>query len=243
MIDQALILAAGRGSRLAGKHSDPESFSKPLLEVAGQTLLGHALASCAAAGLQRAVVVTGYQAEQVSDEVARCNVIEGISVRNDRWEEPNGVSVLAARDFLDGDFFLLMADHLFESSILVDLAAAGKAADVILAVDPRIDSILDLDDATKVLLSGQSIVDIGKAIPEYDAVDCGLFYCTQELFHALDRAEKRAPPSLTDGLLEILCTGSFNAMEIGDRWWQDVDTVEMAAAATNLFARRPELLP
>lgn len=185
--------------------------------------------------------MTGYRADVVADEVARCASLEGISVHNDRWEEPNGVSVLAARAALDGNFLLLMADHLFEPSILVDLAAAGSASDVTLAVDPRVGSILDLDDATKVRRSGQRIVDIGKTIREYDAVDCGLFYCTDALFNALDRAAKRAPPSLTDGLLEILGTGSFDGMEIGDRWWQDVDTPEMAAAADVLVRRHLQL--
>lgn len=106
LTDQAVILAAGRGSRLADIAANPGSFSKPLLRVAEKTLLGHVLASCAEVGVRRAIVVIGYQADQVADEVAHCSVIDGISVYNDCWEEPNGVSVLAAREVVDSDFFL-----------------------------------------------------------------------------------------------------------------------------------------
>lgn len=87
----------------------------------------------------------------------------------------------------------LMADHLFDSSILADLRGAQGVGEVTLAVDPRIESVLDLKNATKVLRSGETIVDIGKNIKEYDAVDCGLFYCTQALFAALERARIKKP--------------------------------------------------
>ena len=41
--------------------------------------------------------------------------------------------------------------------------------EVILGVDPKIDGIFDIDDATKVRRIGDRIVDIGKDIQEYDA--------------------------------------------------------------------------
>lgn len=235
---QAVILAAGRGSRLAASQAEPSEFSKPLLRVGGRSLLEHCLQACATAGLQRAVVVTGYRADLVREELERMDGIDTIEVYNDRWDEPNGVSVLAARTVVESDFLLLMADHLFEASILTDLIDAGGSAAVTLATDYRPEGVLDLEDATKVRVMGSRIVAIGKDLPDFNAVDCGLFYCTDEIFAALDRAAGDVPPSLTAGLIELIDSGAFTAMDIGDRWWQDVDTPEMARAAEELLAAR-----
>lgn len=230
-ITQAVILAAGRGSRLAASQEQPEEFSKPLLEVGGRTLLGHALNGCMEAGVERAVVVTGYRADLVEHEALRFGSLEVTTVFNHRWREPNGLSVLAAREAFAGDFLLLMADHLFDSSILRDLATSTSESDVVLAVDRKLDSIPDLVDATKVRAIGSRIVHIGKTLSEFDAVDCGLFRCSPVLHDALETAARARPPSLTDGLTSLIESGEFSAYDIGDRWWRDVDTIEAATAA------------
>ena len=209
-----------------------------MLRVAGRSLLEHSLESCAAAGLQRAVVVTGYRADLIRDELQRFDGIDAIEVYNDRWREPNGVSVLTARAMVEGDFLLLMADHLFDASILTDLKGVGGGAAVTLATDFRPAGVLDLEDATKVRVVDSQIVAIGKELTDFNGVDCGLFYCTPEIFAALDRAARNAPPSLTAGLAELIDDGRFTAMDIGDRWWQDVDTPEMARAAGESLAVR-----
>lgn len=61
----AVILAAGEGTRM--KSARP----KVLHEVAGRSLVGHALASAAAAGLGRAVVVIGPDRPDVAAEISR----------------------------------------------------------------------------------------------------------------------------------------------------------------------------
>jgi len=242
LITQAVILAAGRGSRLAASQEQPEEFSKPLLEVGGRTLLGHALNGCLEAGVERVVVITGYQASQVTEEVRAWGLTDVTTVYNPWWRAPNGLSVLAAREAITGDFLLLMADHLFDSSILWDLACLDTASDVVLAVDSDVSAVVDLTDATKVSRDASRIIRIGKDLSEFDSVDCGLFRCTSALFDAIESAALVGPPSLSDGLQRLIFSGGeFTAMEIGGRWWQDVDTSEMASAAsTVLEARRTE---
>ncbi len=239
MITQAVILAAGRGSRIAASDENPEEFSKPLLQVGGNSLLGHVLCTCADAGVERAFVVTGYRADLVRAEMDRWPMLDTVEVYNPEWALPNGLSVAASRPAVEGDFLLLMADHLFDASILADLAVGSWSADVTLAVDARVDTVIDLADATKVRRDGDRIMDIGKSMDDFDAVDCGLFRCTPAIFEALERAARERPPSLSDGLRQLIRSGSFAAMEIGDRWWQDVDTPEMAVnAARELKQRR-----
>ncbi len=58
----AIILAAGLGSRLRPL---TDTTPKCLLDVGGQTILARQLERIAAAGIRRAVVVTGYRSEDV----------------------------------------------------------------------------------------------------------------------------------------------------------------------------------
>lgn len=237
MIRDAVILAAGMGTRLAESQENPSAFSKPLLEVGGRTLIGHVIDACVSVGVRRVIVVTGYHAELVEMESRRSSCADVVPVYNDRWREPNGVSVLAAEPHVDAEFLLMMADHLFDPGILTSLAEHVGRPGVTLAVDPRLDEIVDLDDATKVRREGDRIVAIGKRLSDYDAADCGLFRCTSSLFPALHKAAEEGPPSLSSGLAVLLRQKTFEAMEIGDRWWQDVDTPEMAEAAERMLDR------
>ena len=59
----AMILAAGRGERLRPL---TESIPKPLVEVAGQTLLGRHLERLAAAGFTRAVINVSHLAQSIT---------------------------------------------------------------------------------------------------------------------------------------------------------------------------------
>jgi choline kinase len=130
--------------------------------------------------------------------------LDGVSitlVENVHYHKDNGVSVLKARDELHNSFMLLMADHIFESrtarALLEQPLIPGE---VILAVDPKIDQVFDLDDATKVRRKGDRIVDIGKKLYQYDAFDTGMFLCSPALFDVLESAKTEGNCSLSDGM-------------------------------------------
>jgi len=75
-------------------------------------------------------------------------------------------------------------------------------------VDPNIDRIFDLDDATKVRRDGDRIVDIGKEIARYDALDTGMFLCSPSLFGRLEAATKDGDCSLSDGMRQLRTNGA-----------------------------------
>lgn len=238
MIQTAVILAAGRGSRLAPTgHS--ETFSKPLIAVAGTTLLERTIASCRIAGARRILVVTGFRADRVAERAEAVSQGDVEVVFNAAWERSNGLSLLACRRFVSEPFALMMSDHLFDPSILADLMSLELLpGSVTLAVDRKIDSIFDLDDATKVWIEGGRIAEISKSLEHYNAVDCGLFACTPAIFEALGEvADARGDCSLSDGMTAIAERRRFLPFDIGGRWWQDVDTPEMLEAALAGLAR------
>jgi choline kinase len=147
--------------------------------------------------------------------------------RVDDWSKPNGWSVLAGADVIDGNYLLMMSDHIFSGSILTRLAQqGGPDRGVTLAVDFRCDHpLIDPDDATWVKLDDAGFIKaIGKAIDPYDAVDCGAFLCTPELAEAIRAAiaEGKAG-SLSEGMQKLADVGRAATMDIGEAWWLDVD--------------------
>ena len=153
-------------------------------------------------------------------------------VENQDYHKQNGVSALKARNSIYGNFLLLMADHLFEPKTARRLLRQRLGPrEVILAVDPKVDRIFDIDDATKVRRAGDRIVDIGKEIAHYDALDTGMFLCSPALFDDLEAASKDGNCSLSDGMLRLAYDRRLRAMEIGDAQWHDMDTPEALAYA------------
>ena len=250
MTSTAVILAAGLGSRLAGG-GESEEYSKPLMQVAGKTLLERTVVGCRAAGMTRILVVTGFRAPRVEDEVARIDGGRGDleTVHNPAFARQNGLSLLVCRAALASapSFALMMADHVFEPGILADLVAAPLPEGAVrLAVDRKIDRVYDLDDATKVWIetgaaaagapSLERIARIGKHLDPFNAVDVGLFHCRPAIFEALDQAsaEGGGDCSLSQGMQRIGQRGLFLPFDIGERLWQDVDTPEMLGQAVRL---------
>ena len=230
---EALIIAAGYGSRLRDI-----SESKPLTPVAGVPLIELGVRQAAAAGATRVVVVTGHEAakvEAVLPALARSAGIPVVSQRVDDWSKPNGFSVMAGAARIDGDYLLMMADHIFSAGILQRLGQAGSAErGVTLAIDRRVTSpLIDPEDATWVSTDETGrIRAIGKAISDYDAVDCGAFLATPELAAAIAAAVAAGKAgSLSDGMQRLADKGRAGTMDIGEAWWLDVDDPRAHALA------------
>ena len=221
-VSQALVLAAGAGSRL--KSHTP----KPLTRVLGVSLLGRTLFSLQKAGVTDAYVVVGHEAEQVRAGIEKITRL-GLTVHwihNPEWHEANGVSVLAGEAELDGPFFLTMTDHLFHPDVVKSLQRSGTRGGINLAVDYDVDSVVDLDDATKVQVSEGRIVAIGKSLANYNAIDTGVFLASPALFDAIREARAEGNASLSAGVQKLAGEGLARVTDIGDHMWHDVDTPE-----------------
>ena len=138
---------------------------------------------------------------------------------------------MAAKDELLNPFLLLMADHIFEPNTVQPLTDA----EVILAVDHNVDRVFDLDDATKVKCEADHIVDIGKDLACYDALDTGMFLCSPALFDRLESVKRDGNCSLSDGMRQLAREQKLRAFDIGDAHWQDVDSPEALAYAEEIF--------
>lgn len=227
---------AGTGSRLRGS---AETIAKPLIPVAGRPLISYAIDSFDRMGVQTLHAVVGPNGDELAAAVAPLLParMRFRPISNPNWQKQNGVSLLTAAEKVRAPFFLAMGDHLFQSSILDELVAQSDSSQLNLAIDRKIGSIFDLDDAMKVQTDGRLISAIGKKLELYDAIDTGIFLCPKIMFDYLRRALKDDDCSLADGVRLMASEGKARAIDIGEAWWQDVDTPEMLARAEEEAAR------
>jgi choline kinase len=236
---QAVILAAGLGSRLAKTADD----IKPLKLVGGVSLIQRNIEHLAHFGIEEVIIVTGYHADILEAQLRKdCRDIpvKLTFVFNPDYKKSNGLSVLAAKSAIRGNFILTMADHIFEPEMLAHaVSIIPPKHGAILCVDYKLDEVFDMDDATKVLVRDGKVASIGKKIPEYNAVDTGLFICTPTLFSALQQAADNSPIadcSLSEGIATLMKTGRMAVQDIGDMRWQDVDDDMMLNQAEHMVA-------
>jgi choline kinase len=115
----AIILAAGRGSRLA--EHNPDGHPKCLMEFGGRSLLARHLDLLYRLGLRRADLVVGYEADRIIEHVATLRSRPDVAFHfNPRYEQGSVISLWAAADTLrSGEPVLVMdADVLYHPGIL-----------------------------------------------------------------------------------------------------------------------------
>jgi choline kinase len=225
-ISEAVILMAGEGSRLRGSDSN---FLKPFVPLLGRPLILYTLDVLIRAGIKTVNFVVGYESGRMIAQVKQLipSSLSASFIENRDWQKQNGISLLAAADCVARPFLLTMSDHLFDNAI-VDLLIESSDPDFLnMAVDRKLDSIFDLEDAMKVRTRENGATDIGKNLRDYNAIDIGLFVCPLEIFDYLEQAKSRSSRSdcsLADGVRLMAADNKVRAIDIGEAWWQDVDT-------------------
>src|SRR5205085_2728060 len=135
-VRDAVILAAGRGTRMKGL---TEEMPKPMLPVAGRPLLEHIVATLRGAGIERMVLITGYRSERIEEHFGDGRRF-GVEIAYRRQEVRDGTAraLALARDAIaERDFILAWGDILTEPSNYPRLVETfvRRSADGLLAVD------------------------------------------------------------------------------------------------------------
>lgn len=103
---KAIILAAGRGSRMKNLTDDRP---KCLVELRGKSLLDWQLDSLRSAGINEIAIVTGYQREQLANRGL-------VEFHNSRWSETNMVtSLTCALEWLQAEPCIVSYSDIFYS--------------------------------------------------------------------------------------------------------------------------------
>ncbi|MET0389831.1 MAG: NTP transferase domain-containing protein [Polyangiales bacterium] len=239
---RAIILAAGLGERLVrGK-----AYPKPLQPVRGVPLIVRVLRNLESAGVTDVGIVVGHLGEVLIEAIDDLPLDLSLHYFwNRQYDKPNGTSLLAAKDFVQGPTFLLMSDHLWSHDLIERVRSYPlQHNEAVLGVDFKIDDCCDLDDATKVRLQGDRIHAIGKQLSGYDALDTGVFRITPAVIEALERVDGPNGCSLSQGMAELAAEGRMRAVDVQEAAWVDVDTPLAQAHAEELLRRYgPSLRP
>ena len=125
-ITKAVLLAAGRGTRMRELTSD---VPKPMLQVRGKPILQHIVEGLQAAGVVDVLIVVGWQAEVVRDFFGNGGPLGvTMSYTTQTVQDGTGKVVELAREFCGGDAFVLSyGDILIEPANYQRLVALGDA--------------------------------------------------------------------------------------------------------------------
>jgi 1L-myo-inositol 1-phosphate cytidylyltransferase len=249
-VSEAVILMAGVGSRLrqsyggqARLRGSDKALLKPFVPVLGRPLISYILDALRREDIKTIHFVVGYETERMIGQVRQLNPpgVNASFIENRDWRKQNGISLLAAAGYVGAPFLLTMSDHLFDEAMVGRLLDNFDPGFLNIAVDRKLDSVFDLDDAMKVRTRGNRVTDIGKDLREFDAIDTGLFVCPLEIFDYLERAKSDNSEndcSLADAVRLMAGNDKVRAIDIGESWWQDVDTPRMLEHAEEEMTRR-----
>jgi choline kinase/phosphatidylglycerophosphate synthase len=226
-----VVLAAGRSERLTRA---TRGRSKALMQLGGVPLVERAVRTLLSAGLERVVVVVGYQAEEVS--VAARLAGTGVEiVRAESWERGNGSSLAAAEAAVAGEplFVVQCGDHAFSDGALDELIAAGHPA---VLVDPA-PAPEAWAEGMRVRIEDGAAVAFRKDLDE-PAIDCGVFVLPPGVFEAHREAERDGDHSLAGAVTALGRREPILAVPLAwAAWWQDIDTPEDLQVARTLVRR------
>jgi choline kinase len=150
---QTVILAAGMGKRLKEL---TKNHTKCMVEINGKTLIERAVDNIEKAGINRIIIVTGYQGEALREYVSRLNLnADIVFINNDKYEETNNIySLWLAKDYLaEDDTIVLESDIIFEEGLIERLMESDEECVTFVArPQPWMDgTIVKLDKNSKIV--------------------------------------------------------------------------------------------
>jgi len=165
---KAIILAAGRGSRMKSLTDDRP---KCLVEFRGKPLLEWQLQALGAAGINKIAIVTGYKRELIINKGLK-------EFHNSQWPDTQMVTSLeCAKEWLKTDVCIVSYSDIFYSTEIVR-ALMDCSADIAVAYDPnwlklwqkRFNNPLD-DAETFRFTENQKLTEIGNKPNSIDEIN------------------------------------------------------------------------
>ena len=154
---RGMILAAGYGSRLAPV---TDHVPKPLLTVAGRTLLDHMIAGLGRAGIVDIGIYTHHLGAMVTEYIESRPDRNRFTLFPEKEILGTGGALYGARDFLGGaEYFLLHNGDVICDADLAELVAehrrTGALATLLLVDWPAVNSVVLADDGRVVSIAGR----------------------------------------------------------------------------------------
>jgi len=246
---QALILAAGVGSRL-GKHT--KDNPKCMLEINGVSLINSALEKLNSVGIKKLILVVGYKKDNLIQHVGyKYKDIDIEYVENPIYDQTNNIySLYLAKDKLEqDDTILLESDLIFEERILQNLLDDERRS---LAVVDKYQSWMD---GTAVSLGSDDSILNFFTKETFQFQNVNEYYKTVNIYKfSKDFSQKAYIPFLEAyskamgdneyyesvlRVITILEGQELRAMRLNGEKWYEIDDVQDKHNAEIIFSKNP----
>ena len=230
-IDRAVILAAGRGTRMRELTND---VPKPMIEVRGKPVLQHIVQGLRDAGVRKFLIIVGYHAEAVRNffgDGRSHNV--AIEYATQTVQDGTGRVVNLARSFVgDSPFILSYGDILISPVNYNRVVNLPDDCEAILTVTRG----EDVSKGGAVFVNEQmELVDLREKTkpgePTSPWYNAGLYAFRQSIFEFIAKLEPspRGEYELTDAIRDLAHSGKkVKALELTGEW-ADVRDPEILA--------------
>ena len=210
---KALVLAAGKGTRLAPYTDDRP---KVLIDIAGKPFLYYVLNNLKKAGITDIGIIVGYMKDMVKKFVDE----EGFKVTFIEQKDQHGTghAVMTAKEWIGKeDFILLMGDNLYSEK---DIAILSKMKDEFIHIaafksnHPQDYGVLETDGHTLIKIHEKP------SQPKNNLVNTGLYKLKAKILDTLVRIKRspRGELELTDAITNLANYGDVKVYEIKDYW-------------------------
>ena len=243
MIEHAILLSAGQGSRML-----PLTAERPkcLIDFSGKSLLAWQIEMLARGGVKRIDVVTGFMTDMVDAELAAITDprVEITTRFNPFYKVADNLgSCWIAREAMEGDFLILNGDTLVSEEIV---QRVQQDHDWPIAVTIDVKPAYDSDDM-KVEREGERLVRIGKVLTaeQSNAESIGFLAFRGEgagMFREAVRKAMRTPEGVQHWYLKVIDslapTCKVGTVSIEGMGWAEVDflnDIEIATALTDTW--------
>ncbi len=240
MIEHAILLSAGQGSRML-----PLTAERPkcLIDFSGRSLIEWQVEMLARGGVKRIDVVTGFMTDMVDErlQAIRDPRVEITTRFNPFYKVADNLgSCWIAREAMEGDFLILNGDTLVSEEIVARVQRdSGWPIAVTVDVKPAYDS----DDMKVARDAAGRLQHIGKTLTaaESNAESIGFLAFRGEgadLFRNAVRAAMRTPEGVQHWYLKVIdslaSTGKVGTVSIEGLGWAEVDFLNDIEIATRL---------
>lgn len=243
---QALILAAGMGSRLGYL---TKNNTKCMIEVNGIRLIDRTIDAILCAGIKNVCIVTGYEGDTLKNHIQeKWNSLNISFVQNQDYETTNNIySLFLAKDFLcQDDTILFESDVIFEKGLVSDLVNDARAN---LAV---VDKYQDWMDGTVVDVDKDDYISSFISKQDQASLDILNYYKTVNIY----KFSKQFSNEVYSPFITVYCTTmgknkyyeevlslitnlpkkELYAFKIGSYKWYEIDDANDHKNATTMFS-------
>ena len=213
MIENALILAAGKGTRMWPL---TENSPKPLLPICGLPIIERQIQEMKKIGVKKLYILIGYQMKELSDYLGKNK--NGIDIQYIVQKEQKGTghAVNQAKNIIKGNFYCINGDLIVDSK---NLERLKKKKDELTMMVTKVKDGSNFGVIES--MNGRLVSINEKGVSGKSTINAGIFLFNEKIFDAIDNIEKsiRGEYELTDALQAI--SNDIHILEY-QGFWKDI---------------------